>query len=107
MNNNNPPDERAYKDKLKDFKWIRARAFILKRDDYTCQHCGMKYDWGATLQVHHLSYHGENPWDSPPSALITLCRRCHEKAHDIPAVDPYEKRHGIKTRISEVIDEYL
>jgi len=62
----------------------RRRAKILKRDDQSCQSCGVlvgkQSDDVPTAEVHHLiptsaggSHHGLN--------LITLCQSCHQDIH--------------------------
>lgn len=43
---------------------------IKKRDNYTCQHCGVMED----LAVHHIDYDKKN---NVPLNLITLCRACN------------------------------
>lgn len=30
------------------------------------------------MHVHHLSYEGDSPWDTPTEGLITLCKDCHD-----------------------------
>ena len=54
--------------------WRLLREEVLKRDDYTCQHCGSKDD----LMAHHKTparMGGKDEIDN----LITLCRSCHCK----------------------------
>lgn len=71
-----------YAEKLKDPMWEKARKLILFRDEYTCQDCGGKREWGYELHVHHKQYiNGREPWQYSSQDLITLCRRCHEKIH--------------------------
>ena len=56
-------------------QWRKA---VYKRDCYVCQNCGTKKD----LQAHHIK-----PWQRYPDLRyevengITLCRKCHLKAH--------------------------
>lgn len=56
-------------------QWRKA---VYKRDGYVCQDCGTKKD----LQAHHIK-----PWQRYPELRyevnngITLCRKCHLKAH--------------------------
>jgi 5-methylcytosine-specific restriction endonuclease McrA len=39
---------------------------------------------GKNLNVHHVYYlENRDAWDYPDSALITLCRPCHEEQHAI------------------------
>jgi len=57
-------------------KW---RVAVFTRDDYTCQECGAR---GVRLNAHHV-----RPWYLSPEDRydlnngITLCRKCHKRAH--------------------------
>ncbi len=63
-------------------EWKRYKDLIRKRDNYTCQHCGLLEETTA----HHI--HHKKPiklFDSieaanNPSNLITLCPKCHRLA---------------------------
>lgn len=69
----------TYADLLNSPQWQKKREVILKRDNSTCQKCGVK----ENLQVHHLKYIGRDlPWDAPNKHLITLCKNCHALAHE-------------------------
>lgn len=52
--------------------WIYERDKVLRRDSYVCRLCGAEED----LVVHHLNYRHQ-----PLYELITLCARCHVRAH--------------------------
>lgn len=65
-----------YYEKLKDPRWQKKRLQILERDEFTCQFCG---DKETTLHIHHKYYEEVEPWEHDDSALITLCKDCHEK----------------------------
>jgi len=55
--------------------WLQIRDEVLKRDNYTCQHCG-KTD--CRFEVHHkipAKMGGKDEIDN----LITLCSICHKK----------------------------
>ena len=66
-----------YFQKLKDPRWQKKRLEILQRDDFTCQNCQSKNN---ELHVHHKYYiYGNDPWDYQNSALIVLCKECHEE----------------------------
>ena len=66
-----------YIKKLKDPRWQKKRLNILNRDEFTCQKC---FDNESTLNVHHKYYlNGNDPWDYPDEALITLCEECHKE----------------------------
>lgn len=63
-------------------EWQRAKAKVLKRDQYRCQQCGMAESvWsGADLQVHHIhpvKHGGGNSLEN----LIVVCNSCHWKLH--------------------------
>lgn len=54
-----------------------VKAYVLMRDNYTCQCCKTKK---GTLHIHHIVYRskgGSNDTDN----LITLCENCHKKLH--------------------------
>ena len=58
------------------------RTAVFKRDNFTCQCCGSKKD----LQAHHI-ISWKDTYDEPElryevSNGITLCRKCHLKAHN-------------------------
>lgn len=60
----------------KEWSELRARAF--RRDDYTCQYCGVR---GVQLQCDHIipvSRGGSNDL----SNLATACRKCNLSKHD-------------------------
>ena len=60
-----------------------VRDAIRKRDNYTCQLCGMQQDKlrgrFRKLDVHHKNYDKLN---LNPENLITLCRNCHIKTNN-------------------------
>lgn len=65
-----------YAAKFRDPRWQQLRLRILERDGFACVYCS---DKSKTLHVHHkMYYYGRDPWDYPPSLLITLCESCHE-----------------------------
>jgi 5-methylcytosine-specific restriction endonuclease McrA len=56
--------------------WRKTRELVLERDGHLCQNCGRT----APLSVHHVipAERAADPLD--PGNLITLCRRCHNRA---------------------------
>lgn len=59
----------------KDKDWSQA---VLKRDNYQCQHCGLK----EKLQAHHILPYAKHPDKRLDlSNGITLCATCHSKQH--------------------------
>jgi 5-methylcytosine-specific restriction endonuclease McrA len=65
-------------------RFVEARVKALKRDSYTCQYCGAK---DKKLLVHHKDLSGDNYYyhtvNNELSNLITLCYKCHHKAHSL------------------------
>lgn len=74
--------------------WLRSRERVaaLKRDGYTCRHCGKKQSKAQgreiSVQVHHVGKIAgwEKVIDAiyeeilcSPDELITLCDDCHDK----------------------------
>jgi len=53
-------------------EWKQLVKLILKRDNHTCQNCGVN----ENLHVHHIIPYRIIQDDNPKN-LITLCRRCH------------------------------
>lgn len=70
------PTAMTYLQKLRDPRWQKKKNGILIRDDYTCQHC---HATDKNLQVHHLAYGKDGPWDVEDLELLTLCEDCHSK----------------------------
>lgn len=67
-------------DKYADSRWVALRKRVLERDKYTCKLCGRK---NSIMNVHHSKYIGKHIWDTPMEYLITLCKNCHERFHNI------------------------
>ena len=76
--------------------WLqsRERAAAIRRDGYTCQHCGVKQSTAKAhpqkVVVHHLD---GVEWENilayirrhllvEPRKLVTLCPDCHKREHD-------------------------
>ena len=62
--------------------WSKRRREVLRRDDYMCRHCERHEDMrGVSLEVHHIvprSRGGSHEnWN-----LVTMCRHCHDRAHN-------------------------
>ena len=68
-----------YSEYLETPEWKRTRERILVRDGRSCRRCMSR----KNVQVHHLTY--ERRGRERDEDLITLCRRCHELAHEIVA----------------------
>ncbi len=54
--------------------WEKIRQLILRRDNFTCQHCGTK----RKLEIHHKIPFLIN-FDNSLKNLTTLCGTCHRK----------------------------
>lgn len=78
--------------------WVKKRADVLRRDNYTCRGCGAKKD----LQCHHSYYlNGRKLWEYPLQSFTTLCRCCHEEFH------AKIKGSELVIRTKEAIDEKI
>ena len=62
-------------DYLKSDAWKRKRYVVLKRDNWTCVHCGARAN-----QVHHTRY-ARNIGKEPIKWLESICKNCHDKKH--------------------------
>lgn len=67
------------------------KAYVLSRDEYTCQHCGKKH---VRLEVHHVIWKSKGGTDDENN-LITLCVDCHWKVHNAGLV---LKQNGKKNK---------
>jgi len=74
----------TYGDHLKDPRWQRKRLEIFQRDNFTCRHCSAD---DKPLNVHHIKYVGNFPWETPDKYLITLCEDCHHIETDLKWCD--------------------
>lgn len=61
------------------FNFYNTKAFVLARDNHTCQKC-RKNKNGLKLHVHHIVFKKNSGTDAPTN-LITLCDSCHSKIH--------------------------
>lgn len=69
--------------------WAEQRQKAYRRDNYTCQHCGVKCVGRNSLtknnahrliQCHHVT-HWRESHDNSLENLVTLCVSCHAKVH--------------------------
>jgi hypothetical protein len=74
-------------------KWVEWRREVFKRDEYTCQECGII---GVYLEAHHIvpvrSCGDELLFDTRNG--ITLCRPCHSKT--MWKESSFEERYSAK-----------
>lgn len=74
---------------LTDPRWNEVRLRILHRDKLRCTRCK---GTDCRLNVHHKIYlTGKLPWEVPDRFLVTLCDRCHEKAHENRLISSFVK----------------
>ena len=60
------------------------RQLALARDEYKCQDCGENGECDQ-LHVHHIKPVADDPIESADlDNVVTLCKTCHTKAHNIP-----------------------
>ncbi len=63
-------------------KWNRYKDLIRKRDNYTCQHCGIPEN-NTAHHIHHkkpIKLFESIEEANHPSNLVTLCAKCHQLA---------------------------
>lgn len=69
---------KAYRDYLKDYRWLKFSHEVKQRKGEFCKICGLEND----LQVHHMGYWpGLLPWEYQDEHLQVLCRPCHNEIH--------------------------
>lgn len=74
------------------YGYDNIKAYILTRDNYTCQCCKTKK---GTLHVHHITYRSQGGSDDTHN-LVTLCECCHKKLHKGELKQFETKLHGTK-----------
>ncbi len=62
-----------------NYGYANTKAYVLTRDDYSCQHCKGKSK-ETRLEVHHLIFRSQNGSDEEAN-LLTLCKTCHDALH--------------------------
>lgn len=63
--------------------WLERRKQIIQLDGEICCLCG-RHEPEVVLQVHHKKYiSGHKPWEYKQEDLITLCKGCHAREHNI------------------------
>lgn len=99
---------RDYKNKNiipgKTAEWDNLRAFILNRDNYTCQLCKKK---GGILNIHHIiekKNGGSNSLDN----LVTLHKECHKAIHNKKISYTFKKPKSFRSRAAmNIINKYV
>ena len=70
-------NKEIYQEYLKSDKWKALRKLKLEKSRFICLDCK-----GKATEVHHDRYWNfGNPWEF--YNLISLCRECHKKRHNI------------------------
>lgn len=63
-----------------NYGFANTKAYVLDRDNHTCQYCkGKSKD--SKLEVHHIIFRRNGGSDEPEN-LICLCKTCHDQLHD-------------------------
>lgn len=80
-----------YNNQLKTSAWMRKKYEILQRDNFVCSNC-LCDNFENQLEVHHIAYlKSKKAWEYPDYFLVTLCRVCHQKEHDLNNTSNKEK----------------
>lgn len=58
-----------------------VRQYVLKRDHYTCQHCGVQSNKKTDVKFHVHHIESRKTGGNAPNNLITLCETCHKALH--------------------------
>jgi hypothetical protein len=69
----------------------RTRFEVLRRDEFTCQYCGLKAPEGTTLTIDHVVPVSLGGSDFPDN-LVAACRDCNAGKSSIPADAPLVKK---------------
>lgn len=78
--NRNSQRYTEYHKQLKTKEWKDYRKLVFSSRGKVCEMCGVN----TNLQVHHPQYvFGRKAWEYPISEVVVLCRKCHEKVHNI------------------------
>jgi len=81
---------KKHNDFLKSPEYHGWRDIIFKRDDYTCQQCGVS---GVLVHAHHILPYRDYPeLVLDPDNGITLCKSCHEQTygHEYDYIEKYQ-----------------
>jgi hypothetical protein len=62
-----------------NYGFANTKAYVLTRDNYTCQNCNGKSK-DTRLEVHHIIFRSNGGSDEQEN-LMTLCKCCHDKVH--------------------------
>jgi len=62
-----------------NYGFANTKAYVLNRDNHTCQHCKGKTK-DSKLEVHHITFRRNGGSDDSEN-LKTLCKTCHDNLH--------------------------
>ncbi len=90
--------------------WDVRKKAVQKRDDWTCQDCGVKSgpyagSDGKQLHIHHVT-HLSDGGSNRLSNLTTLCVDCHNDRHDhdiTERLDDYQPDPGLWGRVRQLV----
>ena len=98
-------------------EWEDIKLFIRERDNYTCQHCGIKHKelktsqtgkvYTAYLCVAHLDHDKEN-WGVKMDRLLLLCQACHlknDRDSNLTKAKESQANVVVKTKKQAIIDK--
>lgn len=69
-----------YKHLLKDKRWKEFRMKVMSERGNNCECCGGTH----ILQIHHTFYiSGKMPWEYDINDMRVLCKKCHQRIHNI------------------------
>lgn len=90
-----------------NYGFANTRAYVLDRDNYTCQYCkGKSKD--SKLEVHHIIFRSQGGSEESKN-LITLCKTCHGKLHNgkvnLKPIPKFEKMKRMLARKSWIISQ--
>lgn len=101
-----PNEERVNQKRIrKGAEWRIWREKVFKRDNYTCQHCGIRSEAGIKVELHP---HHIKPYALFPESRfdisngLTLCKECHYKEHKEGEVF---KKYGDKKQFMEFLKQ--
>lgn len=68
----------GFTDQIRDYYWPIIVKAVEKRDESTCQDCGVKY---GSFEVHHIIPRGLGG-SHHPANLKLVCKSCHSKYNE-------------------------
>lgn len=82
MSNQDPPAKRTVLPFYRKKEWFRARALVLRRDDFSCVFCGADVKERGKSRVDHIIPYKERPdLGLEMNNLRTLCASCDNSRH--------------------------